>query len=143
MSSQPLSGNLTLPCPPDDVDLAKRLVKQGADVNAGMFGHTPLHMACTYGFSKIVEFLATEGGADVNFRDVVGETPFWHACKDGQLSCAKALASVEGVDLVMPASNGNTPKMIAQQRGHAETVAWLEALHKAGLTKGGEAAAAV
>ena len=52
----------------DDVAAARQAVADGAAVNSGQFGHTALHNAATGGLPGIITFLATEGGADFNFR---------------------------------------------------------------------------
>ena len=116
-------------------------VASGADVNGGVFGHAALHHCCTNGHPDMAAYLAGEGGADFNMRDVVGETPFYHACRDGQLSCAQVLAGVEGCDLTTPHNDGTSPLEIAKRKGRQEVVTWLEPIINSGVTKGGAAVA--
>ena len=58
----------------------KRLLKQGADVNAITRGDTPLLWAIAMGYYDIVKFLI-DNGADVNAKDKTGWTPLHQACK--------------------------------------------------------------
>lgn len=60
---------------PNRVEVAKLLVKHGAQVNAfGEFGETPLHQAAAWGNADIAEYLISEG-ANVNAEGIEGKTP--------------------------------------------------------------------
>jgi hypothetical protein len=66
--------------------LAKQLIENGANVNAGSIPHgeTPLHNACCAANVTnldLVEFLLEEG-ADPNTEDHLGLTPLMHAIPD-------------------------------------------------------------
>ena len=64
------------------------LLDKGADVNAkGVRGGTPLHIACRYGSSEIVELLLARG-ADVDEEDIDRQTPLMMACYAGSSSLA-------------------------------------------------------
>lgn len=69
-----------------DIDLAKRLINLGADINRRadidpVKGYTPLHQAARKGHRDMMEMLI-EQGADVNAKALDGNTPlhfaFWY-----------------------------------------------------------------
>jgi len=53
----------------------------------GTISEYALHVACTRGYLKIVEYLIGNG-ADINFADLTGETPLLHACRAGRVDVA-------------------------------------------------------
>jgi ankyrin repeat protein len=75
-----------------DLQLVKRLVNAGHDVNAkDRDGHSALYNAVNAGESKIVEFLLSRG-ADVNFAtESRGTTALHRAANDGDIAIAKLL----------------------------------------------------
>ncbi|MCH7729032.1 MAG: ankyrin repeat domain-containing protein [Planctomycetes bacterium] len=57
-----------------ELDAVKRLLRDGADVNAkGQTGNTPLYVAAWHGHIEVVEFLIKEG-AEVNLEVEMGAT---------------------------------------------------------------------
>jgi len=63
----------------NDVDLAKRLIEKGADVNApGRNGMSPLMEAANLGHTDMVKLLLFKG-ADVSMLDDKGRTAIDHA----------------------------------------------------------------
>ena len=71
-----------------NIDVAKMLIQQGADVNAkNKLGDTPLHYVVTFGNDQVVDLLI-QVGADINATNqhgeiplhwsVIDETPFSH-----------------------------------------------------------------
>lgn len=74
-----------------DVDLVKKLLDEGADVNsADVFHQTALHLAALHGQKAVAELLI-ERGADVNARDDSGATPLNYARSNGQREVAALL----------------------------------------------------
>ena len=77
----------------DDIETVKRLLKEGADVNAsyGSVGETALLDAAQRGRLRIVRLLL-ENGADVNAESgLPGRTALMVAAKRGYLNVAKLL----------------------------------------------------
>jgi len=106
----------------DDLELAKLLVRAGANVKAAnRYGVTPLSLACTNGNGAMVEMLL-KAGADPNAPLPGGETPLMTASRTGTLAAVKALishrASVDSKD----DRRGQTALMWAAAEGHASVV---------------------
>jgi len=106
----------------DDLELAKLLVRAGANVKAtNRYGVRPLSLACTNGNGAMVEMLLN-AGADPNAALPGGETPLMTAARTGVLASVKALvsrgASVDSKD----ERRGQTALMWAAAEGHAAVV---------------------
>lgn len=67
-----------------EIDLVKKLIEYGADVNEKSYGMTPLMVAARYNKVEIIKILL-ENGAKVNEKDEKG----FNALKYAQLSFAK------------------------------------------------------
>ncbi len=89
----------------DDMELAKRLLRNGADVNAkagashstsGRFANctagTPLHEAAARGFKDLVELLIANG-ANVNAEDDCGQAPLVWPVLEGRMEVVECLIS--------------------------------------------------
>ena len=73
-----------------DLDMLRRLIEDGADVNAkDDYGQTPLHCAVVIGHKDIVEFLLAKG-AHVDAGDNAGRTPLHYAVGAGKNRTPKA-----------------------------------------------------
>ena len=72
-----------------EIDLVKKLIEYGADVNEKSFGMTPLMIAARYNKVEIIKILL-EKGAKQNEKDEKGFT----ALKYAQLSYAKEAESL-------------------------------------------------
>jgi len=85
--------------PAGDINQIKRLISEGADVNAkDGKGQTPLHVAVLNGRKDIVELLIANG-ADINVKSNTWDTtPLIAAIKNGQEDIAKMLI-VKGADV--------------------------------------------
>jgi hypothetical protein len=107
-----------------DLDTAKRLIAEGADVSAtNKRGNTALHTAARYGRIEIAE-LALAKGADLEARNARDHTPLHKTAKYGQPALAAWLiergANVEALEY-----RGATPLHDAAQYGHEEVVILL------------------
>jgi ankyrin repeat protein len=113
----------------DDLDLADRLLRAGADVRAvNKYGVTPLSLACTNGNVTMVERFIAAGG-DVNSVLPGGETVLMTCARTGKVGAVRALITA-GADVHAKESRGGqTALMWAAAEGHVEV---LEALIQAG-----------
>jgi ankyrin repeat protein len=74
----------------DDVEIARLLVRSGADARAAnRYGATPLYAACLNGNAAMIELLL-EGGANPNTR-LAGETALMTAARTGRVDALNAL----------------------------------------------------
>jgi len=74
-------------------DVAKFLIKKGADVNFAQHGGiTPLHAASHNGNEELVQILLAHG-ADPNAKDEKNETPIEKAMQRGHMNCVTILRS--------------------------------------------------
>lgn len=88
------------------VDIARFLIKHGADVNKTERGATPLHTAVKYGSPTTVSFLL-EAGANPNARDSYSSTPLMDASSGNHVEAAKLLLE-HGADPQLTNSRGKT-----------------------------------
>jgi len=85
-------------CVDNDIQLAKKLINKGANVNAtNKYGSTSLLWACRNSNTKLAKFLI-ESGACVNAKDTTGYTPFLWACWMNNEDVAKLLIA-RGADV--------------------------------------------
>jgi hypothetical protein len=107
-----------------DVEKVKKLLKEGADVNAkDRFGFTPLHYTALNGHIEIVKLLI-ERGADVNAKTNGGWTPLRFAAIYGHIEIVKLLIE-RGADVNAKDKDGRTPLHSAAFYGHVEVVRLL------------------
>ncbi|MEM3964467.1 MAG: ankyrin repeat domain-containing protein [Thermofilaceae archaeon] len=108
-----------------DLQLVKKLVVKGADVNAkDLSGWTPLHYAAKEGHLEIVQFLV-EKGASVNAEDISGWTPLHEAAYCGHLEIARFLA-MRGANVNARENiDKATPLHYAVKMGHLEVARLL------------------
>ncbi|XP_077357037.1 myotrophin [Festucalex cinctus] len=70
-------------------------------------GRNPLHIACDFGHTPVVEYLISKG-ADVNASDKHGLTPLLIACFEGHCACVKVLLE-KGADKDIEGPDGKRP----------------------------------
>jgi ankyrin repeat protein len=100
--------------PRQQIAVARRLVKAGADVNARNWRKlTPLHRAVRAGRVGFVRFLI-ENGADVNAADVAGDTPLRRAVTDVKRLAVAALLIESGADLNATTRQGRSVVSLAR-----------------------------
>ncbi len=89
--SPALAGPLHDAVQKGDLEEVKRLIADGADVNAkARKGDTPLHSAAWFGYKAMAKLLI-EKGADVNAKTNTGATPLDWAIRRGHKAVAKLL----------------------------------------------------
>ena len=90
-----------------DIELTATMLAEGADVNAiGMWGNTPLIVACQYKHTDIALLLCKQKGIDVNIVNEKRNTALLFACLEGLNSVALAILRVENPII------SNTPSSI-------------------------------
>jgi ankyrin repeat protein len=113
--------HMTTTCREESVDIARMLIRRGADLNAqDIIDDTTLHHGANWGIVRICK-LVLEHGADVNVRNQAGETPLHHAARcGGPGTCYLLLrwkAEVNACD-----NGNNTPLRFAIQSRDIEAV---------------------
>ncbi|MBZ9963128.1 ankyrin repeat domain-containing protein [Mesorhizobium sp. BR1-1-2] len=114
---------LYIACERGNVELAKLLIKRGADVNLPVsWQRTPLYTANKGGHADIVKLLL-DGGADPN-QVAKAQTPLHVAAENGCLQCVIHLVEA-GADVNALTSNGSPPIHLAKVSGHEDVAAYL------------------
>ena len=78
----------------------------------------PLHLAARYGRTETAKVLVTEGGANVDAANNLGNTPLHEGSFQGHAETADALC-VHHADLECVNNKGLTPLLAAAQAGHS------------------------
>ncbi len=91
----------------------------GADVNAKLWGYTPLHVAAQIGDPTLFTLLISNG-ADVNATDDEDYTPLHHVAEAGHSNFVKTLID-NGANVNAKNEFGDTPLDIAVDEGNDET----------------------
>jgi ankyrin repeat protein len=107
-----------------DVDAIRRLVADGADLDArDGAGRTPVMAATVAHQAEAVQVLL-EAGADVDLRDDRLDNPFLYAGAEGLLDILR-LANEAGADPALTNRYGGVAVIPASERGHVEVVRYL------------------
>ncbi len=105
-----------------DLTSVKRLLKEGADVNAAdTHGRTALLEASWAGHLDVVKLLI-EKGADVNAADITGYSPLMRASEEGHSDIASALIKAGAETNARGKVRGTTPLMLAAENGHVKVI---------------------
>ena len=73
-------------------DIVTVLLNQSADVNErGIYGNTPLSLACGNGHLGVVKILLDTHQANINSTNSLGRTPLWYATRYGYAEVCQAL----------------------------------------------------
>lgn len=108
----------------DDVAALKRLLSQGADLEArDASGATALLVATKANRIGAARALI-EAGADVNAKDRISDSPYLYAGARGHLEILR-MTLVHGADLRSTNRYGGTAMIPAAERGHVDTVRTL------------------
>lgn len=112
-------------------NIAKKLIKSGANCNISIGGATPLHNAILRGLTEVVEMLVKVPGILLEIRDNDGDTPLHKATLRGQYDIVVALINARAK--VNATGNGcATPLHLAAMNGFV----WIaKALLKANADK--------
>ena len=96
------------------VEIAQKLIDQGADVNTGVQAGavTPLTVAALNGSASLVALLLSKG-AQVNTRDASGSTALTEAVRKGDAEVLRLLLQA-GADPGVPMSDGRAPVCYAR-----------------------------
>ena len=101
----------------DDLEIARRLLDRGADVNAKAPWGTALTKACEKGHLATASLLL-DRGAEVNAKDQNGQTPLMKAAEADHLHVVRLLLE-KGADVnAKDESNGETSLNRAARKGH-------------------------
>ena len=99
-------------------------IKNGTQNFRGMFGATPLWVACYLGYLEDIKLLL-DAHAKVNVKTYAGVTPLHVASQNGYIEAVKLLLAA-GADIYWKDCRDETPLQLAQQKGHAEIVMLLQ-----------------
>ena len=106
-----------------DVELVKKLLAHGADINATMTNlrRTALHCACLCPKPDCLEFLLLQPNLDRTIRSVLRETPLMVACAVGNLENVKMLLKyVPDLDVAAVDSTGSSALHLAALNNRIE-----------------------
>lgn len=84
-------------------------------------GHTPIHIAASYGHTDVIAFFL-EKGVDINIRTPFNETPLHLAARNGRKDAVEFFIAYKA-ELNLKNRWGDTPVFCAASRGHSEIVA--------------------
>ncbi|MEZ5287804.1 MAG: ankyrin repeat domain-containing protein [Vicinamibacterales bacterium] len=108
-----------------DREAVRRLLKDGADVNAAQGdGTTALHWAALTGDAELAQMLVTAGGNLRATTRLGGYTPLYLAARGGHADVVAALLA-GGAAADQASATGSTPLMIAAAAGDVRSVTML------------------
>jgi ankyrin repeat protein len=108
-----------------DVDEARRLIKQGADVHASnAYGINAMLLAAEVSNTELIELLL-KAGADARSANPEGETALHLVARSGNVEAAKLLVKARAQVDARENFGGQTPLMWAAARRHPAMVEYL------------------
>ena len=108
----------------DDLDVARSLIRVGANVNAGNeLGVTPLMLAAHNASGEMIDLLL-DAGADPNISRPSGETALMWAARSGDVVVVQHLTAA-GADVNARTVKGHTALMWAAAESHADVAGVL------------------
>jgi len=107
-----------------NIDIAKYLIKHGADLNAqGTYVGTPLHYAVWSDQFEMTKLLV-ESGANIHARNTNGSHPIHYGASFGRTSFIKYLLS-KGANIEAKDNFKSTPLLYAAMNGRLDSVKYL------------------
>ncbi|WP_231575100.1 ankyrin repeat domain-containing protein [Bacillus sp. B-jedd] len=119
-----LNGGLPRAAEHGDLDEIKRLISDGADLNAQDSEGRTAVMIATYNNDVEAAKLLIEAGADVNIRDNMKNNPFLYAGAEGYIDILK-LTIVAGADPHITNRYGGVAIIPASEHGYVDVVKLL------------------
>jgi len=104
-----------------DPQKIKRVIQEGADINAQDEGGRTAAMIATYNNDLASAQILIEAGADVNLQDDMENNPFLYAGAEGYLDILK-LTIEAGADPAMTNRYGGTALIPASEHGYVDVV---------------------
>ncbi len=117
--------NLIIACEENDLDLVRKLLQEGADINAtDKYGNTALQYAVGSYNNIIAKELLKFENIDVNAQNNDGWTVLMSSCNTGNIIIFRELISIKGIDYNIQNYNhqGWTALMFACRWGHIEII---------------------
>ena len=105
----------------ENLEVAKILIQNGANVNSYHLMETPLHRAARLGKVEVAKFLLKKGAVQ-SLNSLITKTPLYMACEEGHLEVAKLLIQC-GANVNKPWNP--TPLYIACKKDHFDLVKLL------------------
>lgn len=103
------------------INVADRLLKAGADINAkDSFNYTPLMRAARYGRSDAIEYLVQKG-ADINLKNSMGHSALMTAAIYGQTRALEKLIAL-GADVGAMNASGDTAADMIRKENYTRMV---------------------
>ena len=113
-------------CAYGQADVVRLLLDRGGDpCIPDTFGSTPLIVAATNGWTRVVRCLLGHGGSPIQRPDSDRRTPVWWAARNGRTEVVRMLLKA-GADPTLPDHDGLTPLAQARRGGHHRCVTLLE-----------------
>ena len=107
-----------------NVAAIRKLLSQGADVDARDHSGRTALLAATHANRSAAALALIEAGADVNAKDGIDDSPYLYAGARGHIEILR-MTLAHGADLRSTNRYGGTALIPAAERGHVETVRTL------------------
>ena len=100
-----------------------------------IYGDTPLHWACRYGYYEIAVCLLSHLDVEPTLcRNNIGDTPLHDAARNGYFNIVKRILQIEHLRINSPNTLGNTALHEACSQGHTDIIKLILAYKKVNPT---------